>query len=145
MASVTAQEYAEKWGRRLKGSSEDIRRGIARVSVAPGELAARQQQLMLDKLTQSILDGTWAAQVRGVSLEDWKTSATAKGLARIASGVDGAQGAQVQMAERLLQAVDAAVSEANRTPRGDLEANISRMTTFVRSMAGKKLRRPGGR
>jgi hypothetical protein len=49
------------------------------------------------------------------------------------------------MAERLLQAVDAAVSEANRTPRGDLEANISRMTTFVRSMAGKKLRRPGGR
>lgn len=145
MARVSAAEYAEKWGRRLKGASEDIRRGIARVSEAPGEKAARAQDLMLAKLMQAINDGTWAAQVRGVSLQDWIQAATAKGLPRIAAGVDAAQPSQVQMAERLLAAVDASAAEARKLPKGTLEDSINRMTTFVRGMSARKLRRPGGR
>lgn len=138
MAKVTPQEYAEKWGRRLKGSTEDIRRGANRVTEAPGVAAARQQDLMLSKLTESITSGLWAQQVSAVSLEDWKKALMEKGVGRIAAGVDAATPAQQQMATRLLAAVDASMAEANRTPRGSLEDNISRMTTFVRSMAAKK-------
>ena len=138
MAKVTAQEYAEKWGRRLKGSTEDIRRGANRVTEAPGVAAARQQDLMLTKLTESITSGLWAQQVAAVSLEDWKKALMEKGVGRIAAGVDAATPKQQQMATRLLAAVDSAMADANRTPRGSLEDNINRMTTFVRSMADKK-------
>lgn len=138
MAKVTPQEYAEKWGRRLKGSTEDIRRGANRVTEAPGAAAARQQDLMLTKLTEAITSGLWAQQVQAVTLEDWKKALLEKGVGRIAAGVDAAAPAQQQMAQRLLTAVDASMADANRTPRGSLEDNINRMTTFVRSMAAKK-------
>ncbi len=145
MARVTAQEYTEKWGRRLKQSTEDIRRGINRVTEAPGEAAARQVATMKANLNRAIDDGTWAAQVRAVPLQAWKDAAGKKGVDRIAAGVDGALPSQQQMAEKLLANVDAAVAEANRTPRGSLEDNITRMTTFVRGMASRSLRRPSGR
>jgi hypothetical protein len=145
MARVTPQEYGEKWSRRLKGSTEDIRRGIDRVSEAPGEAAARSKDLMLAKVTQAINDGTWESQVRGVSKEDWQRAAKEKGIGRIAQGVDSSMPKQTQMAERLLAAVDSSVAAANRVKRGTLEDNIQRMTIFVRSMSEKKLRRPGSR
>jgi hypothetical protein len=141
MARVTASEYSEKWVRRLGQSTEDIRKGINRVTEAPGIKAAKQQNAMITNLNKAVTDGTWAKQVAGVSLEDWKKSAIDKGVARIGAGVTAAAASQVQMAERLLVAVDASVAEANKTPRGDLEANITRMTTFARGMAARKLRR----
>lgn len=141
MAKLTPAEYAEKWNRRLSQSTEDIRRGINRVTEAPGVKAAAQKDAMLANLTKAVNDGTWENQVRGVGLDDWKKSAIDKGVARIPQGVAAAAASQVTMAERLLPAVDAAVSEANKTKRGDLEANITRMTTFARSMNARKLRR----
>jgi hypothetical protein len=67
-------------------------------------------------------------------LQQWQDSALSKGAPRIAAGVDAAQGAQVQMAEKLLANVDRAVSAANATPRGSFEDNINRMISFARSM-----------
>lgn len=145
MARVSPSEYAEKWGRRLKQSTEDIRKGINRVTEAPGEAAARQVAVMKANINKAIDDGTWAAQVRAVPLQSWKDSAGKKGVDRIAAGVDGALPSQAGMAEKLLANVDAAVAEANRTPRGSLEDNITRMNTFVRGMAARSLRRPSGR
>lgn len=145
MARITPVEYAEKWGRRLSQATEDIRKGIARVERAPGESAVAAKDALRSRLLAAIDDGTWESQTRGVSLEDWKKAATDKGVERIQRGVSLAQASQVPMAERLLAAVDASVAEANQTKRGDLEANITRMTTFVRGMAKRKLRRPAGR
>ncbi len=141
MARVTPQEYAEKWGRRLKGSTEDIRRGINRVSEAPGVAAAKQEGLMLAKVTESISSGEWARKVAAVPLEEWKKKTMEKGVGRIASGVDAAAATQVAMATELLANVDSAVAVVNQTPRGTLEDNITRMTTFVREMAKTKVSR----
>lgn len=144
MAKVTAEEYAEKHARRLKASTEDIRRGIDRVTEAPSVGAIKAKDRMLTNLLESINDGTWEAQLKKVTLEAWKGAAKDKGIGRIAQGIDAAQDSQVTMATRLLAAVDASVAEANRTPRGTLEDNITRMTAFVRGMSKRKLRRPGG-
>jgi len=140
MAKVNAQEYAEKWGRRLKGSTEDIRRGVQRVTVAPGEAAANQVELMKANIMKSLEDGTWERNVRAVGLQEWQDKFINKGIARIGAGVDAAQTKQVAMAEKLLANVDAAVEVVNRTPRGDLETNINRMTTYAREMNKRKVK-----
>lgn len=140
MAKVTAQEYAEDWARNLKGSTERIRRGVGRVTEAPGAKAAQQKELLKMKLIEAIDSGKWGERVAGVTLEEWKSALLDKGVNRIAAGVDSAKPKQVQMAQNLLAAVDSAVAAANRTPRGTLEDNISRMTTYVRAMAGKKIK-----
>lgn len=143
MARVTADQYTERWKTGLTQNTGRIREGINRVTVSPTEMAAKAAERTLQKIIAAFQDGTWASQLRKVSLEDWKASAINIGLTRIAAGVEAATEDQREMAVKLLAAVDASVAEAEKTPRGDLEANITRMTTFVRGMAKRKLRKPG--
>lgn len=143
MAKVTAQEYAEKWGRRLSAATEDIRRGVEKVSVAPGEAAAAAQDAMLANVVESINSGLWAKRVREVSLPEWKAATLDKGIPRIASGVQAAQPKVARMAVDLLAAVDASAAEANALPKGTLEDSINRMVTFTRAMHRNAPRRQG--
>lgn len=145
MARVNATQYADKWAGRLKGSTEDIRRGVQRVTEAPGQAAARSKDLMRTKINQAIDDGTWETQVAAVSLPDWQKSVVDKGLNRIATGVDAAKPKQVAMAEALLSAVDQAADAANRLPKGTIEDSVNRAATFIREMGKRKIRRPSGR
>ena len=140
MARVNAQQYAEKWSRRLKGSTEDIRAGVERVQEAPGAKAAKQKELMKTKLVEAIDSGRWERNVAAVPLEEWKSKIINKGLNRISAGVDGAQDKQIVMAEKLLRNIDEVQAIVNRTPRGSLEDNITRMTTHAREMAKRKIK-----
>lgn len=143
MARVTPQEYAEKWGRRLRGATEDIRRGIDRVQTAPGELAAAQQEALLTNFQAAVNSGMWANRVRSVSLSEWQAAARDKGLPRIPQGVEAATPKMARMAAELLPAVDAAAAAANALPKVTLEDSIQRMTVFVREMHRRAPRRQG--
>ena len=134
MAKLTPEQYAEKQARNLKNSLPDIRAGIERVSTAPGVAAAAAQTRMKDNLNRSIDDGRWAAKVRGVTRAEWKNAALNKGVDRIAAGIDQAHDKQVQMAGRLLAAVDSSAAKSNAMPRGTIQDSIARMTTFVEDM-----------
>ena len=134
MAKLSAEQYAEKQSRNLKNSLPDIRAGIERVTQAPGAAAAAAQTRMKDNLNKAIDDGRWAAKVRGVSLEEWKQAALTKGVDRIAQGIDQAHDKQVQMAGRLLAAVDASAQQVRTMPKGTISDSIARMTKFVEDM-----------
>lgn len=140
MAKVTAQQYAEKWSRNLKGASQDIRNGVNRVTEAPGVKAARKQDKMLAGITEAIQTGKWAHAVASVSLEEWKTATLDKGIGRIAAGVDAALPKQQQMAEQLLAAVDSVVGSIENMPDTTLEDRINRSVAFQRGMAEKTIR-----
>lgn len=138
MAKVNAKEYAEKWARRLKGSTEDIRRGVQKVTVAPGKMAAQAKELLKQKLIEAIDNGLWETRVAGVSLEEWQEAILNKGVNRIGAGVDGAMVKQEAMAEKLLADVDAVAREVHTMPKGTLEDSIARMTHFARGMNKRK-------
>lgn len=143
MARVTPQEYAEKWARRLRGATEDIRRGIEKVTVAPGELAAQQQEAMLTNFVEAVNSGLWASRVQSVSLQDWKDAAINKGINRIGAGVEAAQPKMARIAAELLPAVDAAAAVAHAMPKVTLEDSIARMVAFTRAMHENAPRRRG--
>ena len=143
MARVSPTEYAEKWARRLRGATEDIRRGVERVDVAPGELAAQNQDALIQNFVESVNSGLWASRVRGVSLADWKQATIEKGIARIGQGVESAQPKMARIAAELLPVVDAAAAAARALPKVTLEDSIQRMTTFVRHMHRNAPRRRG--
>lgn len=138
MARLTPEEYAAKHAQRLKGATEDIRRGIQRTSVAPGEQAVRHQDKLVARWQESVSSGRWAAATRSVSLQEWQTAAIEKGVSRIGVGIDAAQGKQVQMAQRLLAAVDSAAGKARALPSTTLEDNVNRAATFIREMSKSK-------
>lgn len=134
MAKLTPQEFTEKHARRLKASTEDIRRGIERVQTAPTALAAAKADKMKAKLVESIDSGRWANNTRKVSLESWKQSATNVGVGRIAQGIDNAAPKVQAFAEQLLPAIDSAKAAISSMPDLTLEDSINRMVTFTRKM-----------
>lgn len=143
MARVNAQQWLEKWGRRLSASGPDIAAGVDRVKQAPGERAAAAQDLMLQRLTESITSGVWARNVARVSLNEWQTAMKKKGIPRIAQGVSSAQANKQASIEALLSAVDTAAAAAHALPKGDIEASIARAAAFMRSMKENAPKRRG--
>ena len=139
MAKVNASQWLDKWGRRLNAAGPDIQAGVKRVQTAPGQLAAQQQQLWLQKITAAA--DLWAKQVAGVSLQDWQNAMLNKGVGRIAAGVTAAQANKSAVITQLLASVDAAAQQANSLPRGSLEQNIQRAVTFMQSMAANAPRK----
>lgn len=138
MARLTPQEYQEKQARRLSGATEDVRKGIARVTVNPCDLAAAQKDKMLARLTESVQNGKWVAGLKRVTLEQWKAQATNVGVGRIASGIAAAKEKVIAFAEQLLPHIDKVQASIKSMPSITLEDNINRMTTFVRGMADFK-------
>jgi hypothetical protein len=135
---VTADEYAQDWADGLSGARAKIERGINRTTVAPGQKAAAESARYLTGVQNKV--DLWKKRVGGVSLADWQTMFKEKGLNRIAQGVTSAKPAQVQMAQKLLAEIDAAVAEANKIPKGDIEQSVQRAAAFMRRMSKANIR-----
>ena len=135
MSRLTAEEVTLKQANRLKGSTEDIRKGIERVTISPTTQAAGKIAKMRANLLAKIDDGTVEKRLRAVSLEDWKTRAATTGVNRISEGIDNAHDKQVQFYSKLLPAQDALKQQISGMPDITLEDNINRMTTFIRGMS----------
>jgi hypothetical protein len=135
MSRLTPAEFQEKHARRLKGAVEDIRKGIERVTEAPGVKAAAKQAKMKMAINEAIDTGKWAERTKKVTVGEWKDKAINKGLGRIASGIDGASGKVTDFASQLLTVQDGIVNKVKAMPDMTLEDRINRMTTFIRDMS----------
>jgi len=135
---LTATEFQEKHARRLKAAVEDVRKGIDRVTENPCEKAAAKQDKMLTNLTAAVSSGKWAAGLKRVSLENWKSKARDIGVNRIAAGIDGAKEKVVSFAEVLLPHIDRGQEKIKAMPDVTLDDSINKMTTFCRHMATMK-------
>jgi len=135
MARLTAVEFQDKHARRLKAATEDMRRGIDRVTESPTEKAAAKQDKMLANLTSAVQSGKWAAGLKRVSLDAWKKMARDVGVNRVAAGIDAAKDKVVAFAEELLPHIDRQKAAIANMPDVTLDDNINRMNTFIRGMA----------
>lgn len=138
MAKLTAVEFQEKHARRLKASTEDMRRGIDRVTESPTAKAASKQDKMLAGVTAAVQSGKWAAGLKRVSLDEWKRKTRDVGVNRVAAGIDAAKEKVVAFAEDLLPHIDRGREKIATMPDLTLDDSINRMTTFTRHMATMK-------
>ena len=141
MARLNATEFQEKWSKNLKASTQEIIKGVDRVTEAPSQLAIAQQEKMLAKLVEAIQDGRWAAGLEKVSLQDWKDAMKNKGVQRVSAGVDGASQKMRDFGAWLIPRVEEGQAKLSNMPSITLEDNIQRMVTFVRHMSEQKFKR----
>lgn len=131
---LTPQQFAVKWGNRLKGSLDDIRQGIDRVSEAPGVAAAAKADKWQQRVSSAESKRKWQRRVGAVSLEDWKTAIRDKGLPRIAAGVDASQSKMERFGAQLFAHQNEGLRIIEGMPDLVLEDSINRMTTWCRHM-----------
>lgn len=132
---VTPEQLAEKWANRMKGSIEDIRRGVEAVTVAPGRQAAAKADKWQARLAEASTKAKWASRVGAVTLEEWQRKYIDKGLGRIASGVDASQDKMVAFASQLIAYENRVLEQIAGLPDLTLEDSIRRATTWIREMS----------
>ncbi len=131
MAATDPNAVATQWAQRLAASTDKITAGVGSVTVAPGQAAARQKGVWAANVAAA--QDKWASKVAAVTLNDWQTAMTTKGIPRIAGGATAAEPKFAAFMTKLLPYI---ASQKNALPaRGNLEANINRMTAFVRGMS----------
>lgn len=140
MPKLNPQQIADKQIRRLQQASQDIITGIDSVSEAPAQAAIAQQQLMLQKLIDSVNDGTWAAELGKVTLNDWKTAMKEKGVPRVGPGIAAARQKLVDFQTWLGPVVDGAKAEVDAMPKGTISDSIARSTAFMTRMHENKFK-----
>lgn len=134
MARVTPEEFAEKHARRLKGATEDIRRGVENVTEAPTLKAAAKIDKMKRNLLEAIDSGKVERGLKRVGLEDWKDKMISKGINRIPEGIDAAHDKQVAFASELLPYEDNLKRDVSKMSDLSFEDNVQRMVAWSRGM-----------
>lgn len=135
MARVSASEAAEKWARNTAAASQDVVRGVQRVTQAPGAKAAAQKGKWLQKTTAAA--DKFATNAAAVSLQEWQAAAV-EGASRIASGVQSKKGKQERFMTEFLAHLDRGAAGIAAMPTNDLESSIQKMAAQVRHNASFK-------
>lgn len=131
----SASDVADKWSRRLKASTEDIRKGIEGVTENPMQKAADKSDKWIARLTEADTVAKWKKNVGAVTLDEWKRAILNKGLGRISAGVDGSRGKFEAFMGELLPHIERGQSGIKNMPDLTLDDNINRMVSFVRHMS----------
>lgn len=138
MVKVTEEEFYNKWSKRLRASSDEIRTGVDRVTESPGKAAAKKIDLMLQKLMEAFESGRVERGLLGFSLEDWQQAMKEKGIRNMPAGIENAKAKQMEFARWLLARVSEGQAKVKAMPEGTLEDSIRRVETYIRHMAEKK-------
>lgn len=131
-------DVASKWSRNLSGATQAIQSGVQAVTVAPTQLAARQGDAYLQGVQNAYSSGKWQAGLQRVSLGDWQNAMTTKGIPRIQQGAISGKSNVEQFMGQLLPYIATQQRALAATPRGSLEQNLGRMTSWARAMAAFK-------
>lgn len=131
---TTAAAAAANWGTGFAAAGTKYAAGVNAVTVAPGQLAAAQQNAYLANVQASA--PIWAAKVAAVTLQDWKTATTTVGAQRLATG---ATKGQPKVATFMAAFIPALTNVVNGLPaRGTFDQNLARFTNYATALHALK-------
>ena len=128
------QQVADKWARRIAGSTQDIIDGVNAVRTNPAEAAIAKKSKLLQNFTASVQDGRWERGLRRMSLDQWKQSMIQKGVNRVAQGADAAKPKMAQFMTEFLPFQESAQAELSALPDTTIEDSIARAAFWMRRM-----------
>lgn len=127
-------EAAAAWVSGMSGASTKYQAGIAKVTTAPGQLAAAHKADYLAGVNAAA--NTWASKVAAVPLQTWQAAASQKGAPRLASG---AQAAQQKVAAFQAAFIPVLTNIVNGLPAGgNFDARMARFDAYARALHAQK-------
>lgn len=140
MARLTPGEAAAKWRDRTSAAQQDYVRGVERVTVSPGQLAARQRDKYLIKVQQNV--DKFVRNSARVTREAWVQAAVEKGAQRLAGGVAAAAPKMEAFMAEVMPHIDRGRQQLAQMPSVSEADSEQRALFWMRHM--RSFRRPGG-
>lgn len=129
--AINATQFSENWAKGVQGATDKVKAGVNAVNEAPGQKAAAQGDLWLQRVTSS--RDKWARNVAAVSLTDWKTATIQKGIPAYTNSVGLAKSKVANFAQELIPAINAALD--TMPPRGaTLDQNLQRVRHIAQAL-----------
>jgi hypothetical protein len=137
-AQTNAVAAAAAWAAGMNGAAAKIQAGVQAVTVAPGQKAVQQQQKLLTNFTASVNSGLWAKKTGAVTLQQWQSAMTTKGIPNMGTGV-AAAGAKMQSVMTQLLPMTAAISATIQAMPSSTPAQMqARMNANFAAMSALK-------
>lgn len=128
------QQIAEKWGRRLSASQQDIIDGVNAVQENPAQKAIASKAKMKQNWLAAIDGGKWETGLSKVSLSDWKNAMIQKGVNRISQGVTSGQPKMQAYMTEAMPVIEQLQKDINSMPSLTIEDSIARSAAWIRGM-----------
>jgi len=138
MVKLTVDQVVSKWSANTQNATQYMKDGVNGVTTNPMEQAAAQLPKALANYSQAINNGSMAAAMRSVSLNDWQTAMTTKGIPRVAAGVTSAVPKTTAAFNKLLPYIQKGQDIVSKLPKTTLQDSKNRMTTFFDHMSAYK-------
>jgi hypothetical protein len=135
MARMSGNDFAEKWGRRLSGATEDIRKGVEAVTESPGAKAAAKKAKWVAKMTDAAVQDKWAKNVSAVTVDEWKRKTLEVGIGRVSAGVSAAASKMAKFGEQLLSYQENNLPKIRSMPDVTLADSKARMDAWFDIMS----------
>lgn len=132
-AIPSATEITEKWARRGAQATPDFVKGVQRVRVAPGEMAAAKVDKYIAGIQASV--DKWIRRVSGVSLQEWQRLTVEKGQQRYAQGIAAATAKTTAFWNEFLPVLESTKNAADAMPDLTLEDRINKAVFVMRSLS----------
>ena len=136
MPGLTPADIAKKQIQNLSNATTYIESGVRSVTESPTGKAADNVQKALDGYKRAVESGKMAANLRAVSLEEWKAKTLAK-VSRVAEGAEASINVIVAFHTQRAEWQKEIDAKLAAMPTRTLAENIRRMTEQVTAMAGK--------
>lgn len=131
MATLTPQQISSKWLTNLQGATTAMTDGVNAVQTAPGQLAAQQSALWLQRIQQS--QAKWANRVAAVSLADWKNSMIQLGIPRAQAGAAAKQSRYTAFITEYMQFLGPQVAQIKQMPKGSISQSVARAAAMIQA------------
>lgn len=132
---MTPEAVAQKWSNNLSSATQAIAAGVDAVTVAPTMKAAARADAYVQGVQRAVADGAYVRGLQRVTLSDWQRAMKEKGIGRIGSGATAAKPKMAAFLTKFLPHIKAGLAQLENIPRGDINANITRMIAMVRHNA----------
>lgn len=129
MAVKDPTTVATLWANRLQAAQTEIAAGVAAVTVAPGQKAAANLQGYLAGVQASA--NKWAKNVSAVTLNDWQTAMTQKGIPRVGPGAQAAISKMTAFMTKWLPYVESGAATVRNMPHVTLQDGIARAVAQI--------------
>lgn len=131
-----------RWVNGMSNATNAAQRGVAAVTVSPGQSAAAAADKWLAKV--SAARDKFARRVGAVSLSQWQNAMTSYGISRMGTGAQQKQAKFTGFMQEFLPYLKSGVDQVHQMPKMTLEDSVNRAAAMIRHNAAFQ-RGTGGR